>query len=198
MVAGCAAPAILFIGGLPGVGDSGWLGMAAPCAVMSATGFFVLPAMQVLIMEDFKHMSGFAAGMSKLIMTSVSTGGSMAVSYLYSNADVHLDPTNTGAAVDCGGASGPPPPILPMAAANGTATGRHSTEAGAGAGQCVPGAAGSTVLGASPPRFLLWCLCFFMVCTQLCYWQHHWAERRRRGRLSALHQEEGSSEQGRR
>ena len=39
---------------------------------MSFTGFFVLPAMQVLILEDFKHMSGLTAGISKLVMTLIS------------------------------------------------------------------------------------------------------------------------------
>eukprot|EP01050_Picozoa_sp_SAG11_P011076 SAG11_NODE_1148_length_5683_cov_73.890561_6_plen_50_part_00 len=36
-------------------------GCALQVAVMSTTGFFVLPAMQVLILEDFKHMSGLTA-----------------------------------------------------------------------------------------------------------------------------------------
>ena len=39
--------------------------------------------MQVLILEDFKHMSGLTAGISKLVMTLISTGGSMVVSNLY-------------------------------------------------------------------------------------------------------------------
>jgi hypothetical protein len=51
---------------LSGVGAQGSV------AVMSFTGFFVLPAMQVLILEDFKHMSGLTAGISKLVMTLIS------------------------------------------------------------------------------------------------------------------------------
>jgi hypothetical protein len=61
----------------------GWWTTTAAVAVMSATGFFVLPAMQVLILEDFKHMSGLTAGISKLVMTLLSTGGSMVVTDLY-------------------------------------------------------------------------------------------------------------------
>ena len=59
----------------------------ASVAVMSATGFFVLPAMQVLILEDFKHMSGLAAGVSKLVMTLISTGGSIVVTDLYDKSE---------------------------------------------------------------------------------------------------------------
>ena len=81
MLVGCLAPVALAFGGY--YYAYGWWTTTAAVAVMSATGFFVLPAMQVLILEDFKHMSGLTAGISKLVMTLVSTGGSMVVSHLY-------------------------------------------------------------------------------------------------------------------
>jgi DHA1 family bicyclomycin/chloramphenicol resistance-like MFS transporter len=81
MLVGCLAPVALALGGYYYL--HGWWTTTAAVAVMSATGFFVLPAMQVLILEDFKHMSGLAAGISKLVMTLLSTGGSMVVTDLY-------------------------------------------------------------------------------------------------------------------
>ena len=85
MLVGCLAPVALAVGGY---GYShGWWVTTASVAVMSATGFFVLPAMQVLILEDFKHMSGLAAGVSKLVMTLISTGGSIVVTDLYDKSE---------------------------------------------------------------------------------------------------------------
>ena len=81
MLVGCLAPVALALGGY--YYSYGWWVTTGSVAVMSATGFFVLPAMQVLILEDFKHMSGLTAGISKLVMTLISTGGSMVVSHLY-------------------------------------------------------------------------------------------------------------------
>ena len=81
MAVGCLAPVALAVGGY--YFAQGWWVTTGSVAVMSATGFFVLPAMQVLILEDFKHMSGLAAGISKLVMTLISTGGSMVVTNLY-------------------------------------------------------------------------------------------------------------------
>ena len=81
MLVGCLAPVSLALGGY--YYAYGWWTTTGSVAVMSATGFFVLPAMQVLILEDFKHMSGLTAGISKLVMTLISTGGSMVVSHFY-------------------------------------------------------------------------------------------------------------------
>ncbi len=158
MVAGCFAPVCLFVGGLPSVAVQSWLCVAIPCAVMSATGFFVLPAMQVLILEDFKHMSGFAAGMSKLIMTLLSTGGSMAVSYFYAEADIDLENGDHTGVISDHNVAGPAGSDS-TAAVNLTRT------------DCEAGISEVTVLGRSPPGFLLWALCAFMIATQLCYWQ---------------------------
>ena len=117
MLVGCLAPVALAVGGY---GYShGWWVTTASVAVMSATGFFVLPAMQVLILEDFKHMSGLTAGVSKLVMTLISTGGSMVVTDLYddsvsvsssSGAAAHA---SAGSKSDCGDYNEPlglPPP----------------------------------------------------------------------------------------
>jgi predicted MFS family arabinose efflux permease len=181
MLAGCLAPVCLFVGGLPGIAEQGWFMVAGPCAVMSATGFFVLPAMQVLILEDFKHMSGFAAGMSKLIMTLVSTFGSMAVSYFYSEADVDLDGGDHGgdSSTDCTGAIS----LDDTDAVNGThlnvSTADVTVTATEVRRECVAGTSTAMVLGRSPPGFLLWVLCVCMVATQLCYWQWQCAARRR-------------------
>ena len=81
MLVGCLAPVALALGGY--YYAYGWWTTTGSVAVMSATGFLVLPAMQVLILEDFKHMSGLTAGISKLVMTLISTGGSMVVTRLY-------------------------------------------------------------------------------------------------------------------
>ena len=158
MAAGCFAPVCLFVGGLPSVAAQSWLCVAGPCAVMSATGFFVLPAMQVLILEDFKHMSGFAGGMSKLIMTLLSTGGSMSVSYFYAAADIDLENSGHAGVISdhkLAGLSGSDS----TAAVNLTRT------------VCEAGISEVTVVGQSPPGFLLWALCAFMIATQICYWQ---------------------------
>ena len=56
-----------------------------PCALLAAVGFFALPAMQVLLLQDFKDMSGLAGGVSKLVMTLTSTGMSMLVSSYFSD-----------------------------------------------------------------------------------------------------------------
>jgi DHA1 family bicyclomycin/chloramphenicol resistance-like MFS transporter len=105
MLVGCLAPVALALGGYYYL--HGWWTTTAAVAVMSATGFFVLPAMQVLILEDFKHMSGLTAGISKLVMTLISTGGSMVVSDLYDHSEEHGG-SGSGVAVskpgqdDCG------------------------------------------------------------------------------------------------
>jgi len=86
MVAMLAAPALMLFASFgPQIWSPHWLQTTLPVAVMSATGFFALPAMQVLVLQDFKEMSGFAAGISKLIMTLTSTSGSMVLSYFYSD-----------------------------------------------------------------------------------------------------------------
>ena len=41
-----------------------------PCALFAPVGFFALPAMQVLLLQDFKDMSGLAGGLSKLVRPS--------------------------------------------------------------------------------------------------------------------------------
>jgi MFS family permease len=64
----------------------GWWATVIPCAIMAAAGFFTLPAMQVLVLQDFKEISGLAAGVSKLIMTVGSTGFSMFVSWYFTTA----------------------------------------------------------------------------------------------------------------
>jgi hypothetical protein len=120
----------------------GWWTTTAAVAVMSATGFFVLPAMQVLILEDFKHMSGLTAGVSKLVMTLISTGCSMVVSNLY-DASVEHD---------------------------GSGSGGSGSEAEGGSwdhDQCPTDA---RPLGLAPPQFLLWALAVFMIATQIVFW----------------------------
>lgn len=62
-----------------------WYMTTIPCALLSAVGFFALPAMQVLVLQDFRDMSGLAGGMSKLFMTLASTGASELVSYYFSD-----------------------------------------------------------------------------------------------------------------
>ena len=100
MLVGCLAPVALAVGGY---GYShGWWVTTASVAVMSATGFFVLPAMQVLILEDFKHMSGLTAGVSKLVMTLISTGGSIVVTDLY---DDSVSVSSSSSAVEAGSTS---------------------------------------------------------------------------------------------
>ena len=54
MLVGLLAPVALVLSGY--YWQLGWWTTTAGVAVMSATGFFVLPAMQVLMLEDFKHM----------------------------------------------------------------------------------------------------------------------------------------------
>ena len=46
-------------------------------------GFLALPAMQTLVMHDFKDMSGLAGGLSKLVMTLISTGIAMFISFYF-------------------------------------------------------------------------------------------------------------------
>ena len=53
--------------------DRHWAYTVVPMCCMSAAGFLALPAMQVLVMHDFKDMSGLAGGVSKLVMTVTST-----------------------------------------------------------------------------------------------------------------------------
>ena len=91
MAAGVVPPALmLVVAGLPGTGGNlynkpRWYMMTIPCSLLAAVGFFALPAMQVLVLQDFKDMSGLAGGVSKLVMTLTSTGMSMLVSYYFSN-----------------------------------------------------------------------------------------------------------------
>ena len=56
-----------------------------PCSLLAAVGFFALPPMQVLVLQDFKDMSGLAGGISKLVMTLTSTGLSMLASFYFSD-----------------------------------------------------------------------------------------------------------------
>lgn len=63
--------------------SQGWWMTTLPCSLMASTGFFALPAMQVLVLQDFRDMSGLAGGLSKLVMTLISTGLSMAVSFYF-------------------------------------------------------------------------------------------------------------------
>ena len=65
--------------------DRHWLYTVVPMCCMSAAGFRALPAMQVLVMQDFKDMSGLAGGVSKMTMTLVSTLISMLVSWYFAN-----------------------------------------------------------------------------------------------------------------
>ena len=91
MAVGVVPPAMmLVVAGLPG--SSGnlydaprWYMTTIPCSLLAAVGFFALPAMQVLVLQDFKDMSGLAGGISKLVMTLTSTGMSMLVSYYFSD-----------------------------------------------------------------------------------------------------------------
>lgn len=62
-----------------------WYMTTGPCALIAGVGFFALPAMQVLVLQDYKDMSGLAGGLSKLVMTLTSTGTSMLVSYYFSD-----------------------------------------------------------------------------------------------------------------
>ena len=76
--------------GLPGCIDClyarpRWYMTTMPCALLSAVGFFALPAMQVLVLQDFKDMSGLAGGLSKLAMTLTSTGAAELVSFYFSD-----------------------------------------------------------------------------------------------------------------
>ena len=174
MLVGLVAPLCLVLCGIPGLSGWNWLLVAGPCAVMSATGFFVLPAMQVLVLEDFKHMSGFAAGMSKLIMTLVSTGVSMALSFFYSESDPAADGgTASHAAADCPGEEAASSDVL--APAGAAVNGSNVTDGVVVAG-CEPST--QAVLGLPKPSFLLWWLCACMLATQLCYWQWRCSELR--------------------
>ena len=140
MLVGCLAPVALAFGGY--YYAYGWWTTTAAVAVMSATGFFVLPAMQVLILEDFKHMSGLTAGISKLVMTLVSTGGSMVVSHLYD----HSPPHGSG---------------------SGSAAAAHHATPSAGNDDCGHF---NEPLGMPPAQFLCWALAVFMVATQAVFW----------------------------
>ena len=84
MAAGCLAPAAMYVSTFE-LDHYGWWATVVPCTIMSAAGFFALPAMQVLILQDFKDMSGLAGGVSKLVMTCTSTGMSMLVSWYFSD-----------------------------------------------------------------------------------------------------------------
>jgi hypothetical protein len=47
---------------------------------MAAAGFFALPAMPTIMFQDFKETGGLAQGVSRGLMTLVSTGCSVVVS----------------------------------------------------------------------------------------------------------------------
>lgn len=98
MAGGLVAPASLFLSAAFLV-PYGWWAVTGPCALMSATGFFCLPAMQVLILDPYKDMSGFAGGLSKMFMTFISTGASMVVSYFY-NTTTHSTGCDSKASSD--------------------------------------------------------------------------------------------------
>ena len=49
----------------------------------------------MLVLEDFKHMAGLAAGVSKLIMTLISTLGSFLVTRLYDDSRF-IDQSSSG------------------------------------------------------------------------------------------------------
>ena len=91
MAAGVVPPAMmLVVAGLPGSYPNlydapHWYMTTIPCSLLAAVGFFALPAMQVLVLQDFKDMSGLAGGVSKLVMTLTSTGMSMLVSAYFSD-----------------------------------------------------------------------------------------------------------------
>ena len=80
MAVGAVPPALMLVSaGLPHCTDClyaapRWYMVTLPCALFAAVGFFALPAMQVLLLQDFKDMSGLAGGLSKLVMTLTSTG----------------------------------------------------------------------------------------------------------------------------
>ena len=91
MAAGIVPPVLMLISaGRPQCTDClyarpRWYMTTAPCALVAAVGFFALPAMQVLVLHDFKDMSGLAGGISKLVMTLTSTLASMLVSFYFSD-----------------------------------------------------------------------------------------------------------------
>ena len=91
MAAGVVPPALMLVSaGLPDCIDClyaapRWYMTTVPCALLAAVGFFALPAMQVLLLQDFKDMSGLAGGLSKLVMTLTSTGMSVLVSSYFSD-----------------------------------------------------------------------------------------------------------------
>lgn len=99
MAAGVLPPVLMLVtAGLPGCihclyARPRWYMTTLPCALLSAVGFFALPAMQVLVLQDFKDMSGLAGGLSKLAMTLTSTGASELVSFYFS--DWGADPAST-------------------------------------------------------------------------------------------------------
>ena len=85
----------------------------------------------------------------------------MAVSFFYAEADIDLDK------VDHSGTS-----HFARQGVHAGLSGSDSTAAVNLTGtDCEAGTSGVTVVGRSPPGFLLWALCAFMIATQLCYWQ---------------------------
>jgi len=81
-----------------GWGSSWWVTTLC-VALMSSTGFFTLPAMQTVVMQDLKDISGLAGGLSKMVMQFISTGMSVVASYVFTHDpatgevdDAHHDP----------------------------------------------------------------------------------------------------------
>jgi DHA1 family bicyclomycin/chloramphenicol resistance-like MFS transporter len=108
MLAAWLAPACMIVAaGLPGCVDcpftkelafvsgtehgwgSAWWVVTGCVAVMAATGFFALPAMQTVVMQHLKDMSGLAGGLSKMLMQFTSTGMSMVASAMLSHHSEH-------------------------------------------------------------------------------------------------------------
>ena len=110
--------------------------------------------------------------MSKLIMTLVSTGVSMALSFFYSDPAADGD-TASHAAADCPGGE---PASADVLAPAGTAVNGSNATGGVVVAGCEPST--QAVLGLPKPTFLLWWLCACMLATQVCYWQWRCSELR--------------------
>jgi len=76
---------LAFINGSKHGWGSAWWVVASCMAIMSATGFFTLPAMQTVVMQDLKDISGLAGGLSKMVMQFLSTGMAMIASWIFTH-----------------------------------------------------------------------------------------------------------------
>ena len=102
---------------------------------------------------------------------------SMAVSYFYAHADVDLEGGGLPGATDRD-------TVAPNLSGSDSTAAVNRTVA-----DCEAGTSTATVEGRSPPGFLLWALCVYMIATQLCYWQGQCATRlrvKREARASAI------------